>query len=356
MTDASSREPAEQGSTPHDLPDGPALPPVEAPSGAFIVQLFLIPLIIVGIIVTVWMGIGWLAHAETDPYRLADDLTRSSTESWQKAYTLSTILRSARYDHLKDDPKLCGILVRQLDKELDRDAGSEPDVQLRVYLCRAVGQFRLPAVFDPLLRAARRDGGQPYPVRLAAIEGLAMAWQNLGTPRSARRDEVASTLIEVTKEPIDGSAEHEINELHATAAYALGIVATPAAIERLVVLLDSGYPNTRYNAATGLAWLGRPEAVTTLLEMLDPDNRFLMVGELTRPDAARRADRDSVEAARRVLVMSAAIHAAPRLAKRLSDDDRRKLREALQRVVDRDDLTARLTLSAKEALALVDRR
>ena len=341
------------GARPEQVSEGPVLPPVEAPSGAFIVQLFLIPLIIVGIIVTIWMGIGWLAHAETDPHRLAENLTESSTESWQKAYTLSTLLRSGKYDHLKEDAKLCQTLTRQLESQLKLPASTQSDVQLRVYLCRVVGQFRLPQVIPPLLDAARASGNQPYPVRLAAVEGLSTAAQAIGPEKLDARGQIVDALIGVTKEPPTGAAEHEINELHATGAYALGVLGGPKAVERLVVLLDAGYPNTRYNAATGLAWHGRAESVPVLLEMLDPKNPFLMVGELTRADAARKVSRDAVHESRRNLVMASAIRATTKVLPGLSKADRSRLQKALQHIVD-GQLPRPLKLAAKEALVLLE--
>ena len=44
-----------------------SLPPVEPPSAAFLVQLFLVPGIIVAIIVCVWLSFHWLAHLGNDP-------------------------------------------------------------------------------------------------------------------------------------------------------------------------------------------------------------------------------------------------------------------------------------------------
>ena len=43
------------------------LPPVEPPSAGFLVQLFLVPALIVGIIVCVWLAFHWLAQLGNDP-------------------------------------------------------------------------------------------------------------------------------------------------------------------------------------------------------------------------------------------------------------------------------------------------
>jgi hypothetical protein len=38
------------------------LPPVEAPSAGFLLQLFFIPMVIVTIIVSIWAMFSWLVH------------------------------------------------------------------------------------------------------------------------------------------------------------------------------------------------------------------------------------------------------------------------------------------------------
>ncbi|HLQ43503.1 MAG TPA: hypothetical protein VK137_02140, partial [Planctomycetaceae bacterium] len=56
-----------------ELPSSPLssdLPPVEPPSGRFIVQLFVVPGLIVAAIVGVWLLFGKLASAEQDWQKL----------------------------------------------------------------------------------------------------------------------------------------------------------------------------------------------------------------------------------------------------------------------------------------------
>ncbi|MBV8266772.1 MAG: hypothetical protein JO252_10645, partial [Planctomycetaceae bacterium] len=53
----------------HDPAPGPVLsdlPPVEAPSAGFIVQLFVIPAVIVAVVIVVWLLFGKLAGGERD--------------------------------------------------------------------------------------------------------------------------------------------------------------------------------------------------------------------------------------------------------------------------------------------------
>ena len=53
--------------------NGKSLPPVSPPTGTFILQLFLIPLMIVTIVVVLWLLFSWVAHMGRDN---ASDLVR----------------------------------------------------------------------------------------------------------------------------------------------------------------------------------------------------------------------------------------------------------------------------------------
>jgi len=53
-----------------------ALPPIEPPTGGFIMQLFLIPLMIVSIVGMVVLLFNWLAHMGSDPQKLVENIGR----------------------------------------------------------------------------------------------------------------------------------------------------------------------------------------------------------------------------------------------------------------------------------------
>ena len=80
-----------------EISDSPSrsLPPVEAPTGSFILQLFLIPLVIVTMVVLLWLMFSWLAHMGRDnPQAIVQQLSRFDESSWQRAYELAELLRS----------------------------------------------------------------------------------------------------------------------------------------------------------------------------------------------------------------------------------------------------------------------
>src|SRR5436190_22923969 len=88
------------------LPDAPpvkqpsratveSLPPVAPPTGTFILQLFLIPLLIVTIVVVLWLMFSWVAHMGRDNAGdVVNAIIREDTASWQRAYELADMLRN----------------------------------------------------------------------------------------------------------------------------------------------------------------------------------------------------------------------------------------------------------------------
>src|SRR5262245_18428785 len=80
-----------------------SLPPVAPPTGTFILQLFLIPLLILSIVVIPWLMFSWIAHMGRDNAGdLAKAIIRDDTASLQRAYVLADFLRSP-------DPKYAGL-------------------------------------------------------------------------------------------------------------------------------------------------------------------------------------------------------------------------------------------------------
>ncbi len=65
-------------STHDELPKD--LPPVQAPSGRFIVQLFLVPGLIVTVAVLILLAFGWLVGGESQPDKLLERLESTNAE------------------------------------------------------------------------------------------------------------------------------------------------------------------------------------------------------------------------------------------------------------------------------------
>ena len=274
-----------------------ALPPVEPPNFGFIVQLFVVPAVIVGIIVLVWLGFNWLARMGGDSSSYVRALEHDNPARWQAAVNLANALQPPK-SRLRKDEKLArdlsGVLTSALANEpkatLGRDVDSE--ITLRVYLCRALGKFEVATGVDALLAAATTERNESErPVRRAALEAIAQLASQVGDGLAPSRDKLLQTLEQCSGDKDPG--------VRGRAAYALGVLSGDAdATERSVALLDrllaDAVADVRYNAATGLARHGHVEAIPVLAEMLDPAR----VGGLdTEPTPAAKARKQTIVAA-----------------------------------------------------------
>ena len=83
-----------------DKPPGlPDLPPVEAPSAGFVVQLFVIPAVVVLVVIIVWLLFGKLAGGERDAMEYVRQLQLPSA-NWRSAFELASLIQN--------DPAIAG--------------------------------------------------------------------------------------------------------------------------------------------------------------------------------------------------------------------------------------------------------
>src|SRR4051794_32594175 len=193
------------------------LPPVEAPSAGFIVQLFVIPALVVFVVILVWLLFGKLAGGERDAIEYVR-LIRSGSGNWRAAnraaFELASLIQND--PKLAADPRLLGELTELLEHDLDNVENAE----LTQYVALALGRFTtLDAVtasgekVDPLSALDRAlDAKYPSGVRIAAAASLAKhaarMQGKLDDPRPVEALEKASA---------DGDAD-----LKQMAVYALG--------------------------------------------------------------------------------------------------------------------------------------
>jgi len=243
-----------------------SLPPVEPPSAAFLVQLFLVPAIIVAIIVCVWLAFHWLAQLGNDPESYVKTLRRNNEGRWQAALNFANDLRGPGGKALKGDAGLAKELGSILADEVASGRprigghGGEQSRTLCGYLCRALGEFAVPEAADPLVARAA-DANDPQTAQ-AAVEALAVLADNLTAAKLGFADPAAVTDVLLAASRSDDAL------LRSRAAYSLGVVAGRGATERLVNLLGDVSDNVRFNAAVGLARQGNAAAWDTLGEML----------------------------------------------------------------------------------------
>jgi HEAT repeat protein len=185
------------------------------------------------------------------------------------------MLRNPEYEHVRSDTALASDLGALLEEQQSRAKTDGASIQLRVFLCRALGEFQVPQAISPLLSAANQESSpEEIDVRRAAVEAIAVYAGNHHVADPRLRSEILNTLERISQEPppVDRQDDRR-DELRSASAYALGILGGAKACDRLALMLSDAHPNTRYNAATGLARHGDPRCVDVLREMLDPDNR-----------------------------------------------------------------------------------
>jgi hypothetical protein len=187
--------------TPRKVSPEDTLPPVEPPSATFIIQLFVVPAVIVAIIVVVWTLFNWLAQMGNDPMSFVRALERNNEARWQAAVNLADALRDPRNAELKQNTAVAQKLAEILTTEIENNPTDKSSLQLRVYLCNALGEFTVPEVVPALIRAATagHEPDEKY-VRFAAIKGLAVFAGNLKPGDSALRAQIEPVMLKASSD------------------------------------------------------------------------------------------------------------------------------------------------------------
>lgn len=252
---------------------------VEAEATASPMRLLFIPLALVAAVLVVWLLVRWRGQESISAEDLVRDLGHPANSHWQQAHALAELLRGPQQAQLRQDAQLAAELATLLDAQLDAGPSDANRINLRVFLCRALGEFRVPSVQPVLIRASRLERAPAeLAVRRSAVEALAAHADR--TSAADRDPELLETLLAAAREHSDIEADKTPRaELRAGAAFALGVLGDPPALAQLQFLLGDPHPNVRYNAATGLARHGHAAALPVLIEMLRPDNPQATAGE-----------------------------------------------------------------------------
>jgi HEAT repeat protein len=320
------------------LPDD-ALPPVEPPSAGFLVQLFLIPGLIVAIIVVVWLLFHWLAQMGNDPREYVKKLRGNNEVRWQAAVNLAGALHGAAGDEIKHDVTVATDLNEILNDEITAGSMEERPINLRVYLCRALGEFQVPAALPALLKAASTQRADAeVDVRRAAVHGLASLAANLkAADPNWKNPELTTTLIEASKSDNDN--------LRAESAFALGVIADdPKAAARLEQMLDDPHADARFNAAAGLSRHGDAAALPVLLEMLGSDQTLATQEE--RPE--NRLEKQAMVNVTGLRALAQLADANPTIDLHKADSDVQRLAESKLQEVRDNALAVREKLSRRQ--------
>ena len=326
---------------PARLSPSEGLPEVTPPSTGFLMQLFVYPLAIVCAIALVVVLVRWVSTTGSNPYDYVEALERGGPERWKAAYSLAMAMASTD-ETIKNDAQLAARLALVLDRELDqryddKDKKTE-SIHLRMYLCQALGEFRVDDPLPALLRAASEQlADDEVAARCTAIGAIARLAVNL-----REIDPIDSP--EVIEEVLKASRDKETAVVR-TAAVALGSLGGPRAIERLKELTSfDHHPSVRYNATVKLAGLGQAASIDVLLEMLDLQNDAMMtIDSIGEDGEAKPLDEEKYpllieqlqDNARTVILLNA-LRAAKQLAQKNASVDRTPLIEAIEKIAAAD--------------------
>jgi hypothetical protein len=237
-------------------------PLVAAP--ALAVQFFLIPLAVVGIAVTVYVGFrSLLVDGRTAQDYLADVRNGGSDRRWPAAYELSRLMADPK---VRADRTLGPELVKALE------AAPDSDPLVKRYLALAIGRLDPPLpprAIEDLTRALDSSDGD---TRISAIWALGSSGDAAVVP---------------TLEPLYESPDGGVRKI---VVYALGALPGEAQIATLRKALQDSTPDVRWNAAVALARKGSHDGVPVLRQMLD---RQYVEQAVTR-DVRQDDDRDPI--------------------------------------------------------------
>lgn len=320
MTDA--RQPADADeSAGASLPDLPRsldlpheLPPVQPPSAGMIVQLFLVPAVIVAAIIGVYSLFGRVASQELDWRQLTTDVRSENPHvRWRGALGLAQMLdadaqRGEKSQDLASRPEIAEALADLYRQLIGQSNLNEEGLKQVEFLSKALGRLKVPQTIAPVLESGM-EPTRNHDVRKHSLIGLAMMIGTLGPQNTLQDDpKLISRLIEISRES-DPLFRHQ-------AAFNLGLLPSPAAIEQLQVLLGDPDQMVQVNAAIGLARNDRTEGLVIFHELFRESLRWKL-----NPGEVKTQEEESAYFERMLMLLNS-VKAISRLAPKLSLQER----------------------------------
>lgn len=227
---------------------------------AIAVQFFLIPLLVVGATVLVYIGFrSLLSEDRSAEEYLSDIRSGGSNRRWPAAYELSRMMADPEFVKREE-----AVLAPELTRAFAESKNDDPRV--RQYLALTLGRLTppLPADTRELLVEALNDKDSQS--RISAI------WALGSTGEASVADDIQRQYL---------SEDAGVRKM---AVYALGSMPVSAGNETLVKALEDPEADVQWNAAIALARHGRNEGVPVLRRMLD---RAYVERNVTRQPQAR---------------------------------------------------------------------
>ena len=217
-------------------------PLIAAP--ALAVQFFLIPLAVVAITVTVYVGFRSLLADDRGPQEyLAEIRNGGSSRRWPAAYELSRLMSDPK---VRADKSLAPALVKAFRE-------SENDQQVRRYLALAIGRMDPPLPSDAVADLTHALADPDGETRISVIWALGSSGDPAVVPR----------LIPLY------TAQDSDAGIRKMVVYALGALPGDSQETTLRTALQDAAADVRWNAAVALARHGKHGGVSVIKQMLD---------------------------------------------------------------------------------------
>jgi HEAT repeat protein len=272
-------------------------------AGRLIARFFLLPLLVVGAAVAVFLVFNLMTFERRTPRDYLQEVRGgTANRRWQAAFELSRSLPNLPPD---ERAALTAETLRLFEGLSNKRA---EDVPVRRYLVLVLGRLG-EASAVPALQAAAKDTDPD--TRLYAIWALGKLGDRASLP----------TILEASSSEDAGARK--------MAAYVLGQLGDPHAIPRLEVLAEDRVADVRWNAAIALAELGDAGGLPVLRSMID------------RAALARQSDTltsDQAEAAMvnalKALSLLKDAETLPAVEKLAKDDPNLRVRDAARQAAE----------------------
>jgi HEAT repeat protein len=232
---------------------------------ALAVQFFLIPLAVVALAVSVYVGFrSLLADTRTPQDYLREVQLGGSNRRWPAAYELSRLMSDPK---VRADRTLAPALIKAFE-----DARS--DSQVRRYLALAIGRLDPPLPAEAISELTKALEDPDSETRISVIWALGSTGDAAVVPR----------LIPLYTAP---DADPGIRKM---VVYALGALPGTEQLITLRTALHDDTADVRWNAAVALARKGNHEGVPVLKQMLDR----AYVEQTVKRDVRQDSDEDPI--------------------------------------------------------------
>lgn len=216
----------------------------EPPPKASVVRFFVLPLLVVGAAVGIFLVFNFMTFDRRSPSEYLQEVRGGGpNRRWQAAFELSRSI-----GRVPAGPERRALAAETLRVFEGLSRTRPEDVPVRRYLALVLGKLGDPSAVPALLAAAKDPDSE---TRLYSVWALGA----LADPRAL------DTVLEASQSPDAG--------VRKMAAYVLGRLNSRAAVPRLKVLLEDSVTDVRWNAAIALARLGDAAGLPVLRSMVD---------------------------------------------------------------------------------------